>query len=312
MEWAGIAPVPVVLNAQRPGRNRPRHASDFHSHQQWYVQDGNGLLVPAANFGGGGLHRSNSAAGQRPAAIIINNTQYDDYSPERSLRRRSHGPHYGSDSWDERSERSHSHERHRPRSRSGHHGRRHSPSRTPSPDPEMERRLHRLADLERKEGEDAARQRFEEQRILDEAKKAKKKKEEEALLKRAVEEYNAKKLEEELKKKKEKEEADKAFKERVRMEFGAAGYDEASIEKILEKEGKGKSHGQKKIMDLTRPTYIKVHRRHLSPDTLDLYDLPWEWDDVSSLFECHCKVLMTDPGVAQFELYHHQALDTRA
>ncbi len=38
-------------------------------------------------------------------------------------------------------------------------------------------------------------------------------------------------------------------------------------------------------MDLTRPTYIKVHRKHLSPYTLDLYDLPWEWNDVSSLLE---------------------------
>ncbi|KAL8776140.1 MAG: hypothetical protein Q9213_008380 [Squamulea squamosa] len=30
---------------------------------------------------------------------------------------------------------------------------------------------------------------------------------------------------------------------------------------------------------LDRPTYIKVHRKHLSPDTLDAYDLPWEWDE---------------------------------
>jgi len=295
MELPGVNmmnPVPVVLNAQRPGRYRPRHASDFHNHQHLYVHDGNGLLLPGANLGGGGLHRSNSAAGPRPASIIINNSQYDDYSPERSSHRRSHSHHYDSDSWDERSHRSHSHERHRPRSRSGHHRRRRSPSQTPSPDPEIERRLHRLAELERKEEEDAARQKFEEERIIEEAKKERKKKEEEALKKRAVEEYNVKKLEEELKKKKEKEEADKAFKERVRLEFGAAGYDEASIEKILEKEGKGKGHGQKKIMDLTRPTYIKVHRKHLSPDTLDTYDLPWEWDDVSSLL----RTLLQDIG----------------
>ena len=29
------------------------------------------------------------------------------------------------------------------------------------------------------------------------------------------------------------------------------------------------------------PTQMKVHRKHLSPQTLDLYDLPWEWDEVS-------------------------------
>ncbi len=36
------------------------------------------------------------------------------------------------------------------------------------------------------------------------------------------------------------------------------------------------------VKDLSRPTYIKVHRKHLSPDTLDEYDLPWEWDKVST------------------------------
>ena len=109
-----------------------------------------------------------------------------------------------------------------------------------------------------------------------------KKKKEDALKKWVIEEYNVLKLEKEPKKKAEKEAADKAFKDRVRSTFGAAGYDDESINKILEKEGKGNhDHGQKGIMDLTRPTYIKVHRKHLSPDTLDVYELPWEWDEVS-------------------------------
>ena len=30
-----------------------------------------------------------------------------------------------------------------------------------------------------------------------------------------------------------------------------------------------------------RPTYIKVHRKHLDPRTLDAFKLPWEWDTVS-------------------------------
>lgn len=29
-----------------------------------------------------------------------------------------------------------------------------------------------------------------------------------------------------------------------------------------------------------RPTYVKVHRKHLLPATLDAYQLPWEWDSV--------------------------------
>lgn len=31
------------------------------------------------------------------------------------------------------------------------------------------------------------------------------------------------------------------------------------------------------------PTYIKVHRKWLSPSTLDEYELPWEWDHVGHL-----------------------------
>ncbi|KAL8757990.1 MAG: hypothetical protein Q9184_004061 [Pyrenodesmia sp. 2 TL-2023] len=38
----------------------------------------------------------------------------------------------------------------------------------------------------------------------------------------------------------------------------------------------------RKVVDVSRPTFIKVHRKHMSPDTLDAYDLPWEWDDRDS------------------------------
>lgn len=38
---------------------------------------------------------------------------------------------------------------------------------------------------------------------------------------------------------------------------------------------------QRNMVDLQRPPYIKVHRKHLSPDTLNAYDLPWEWVKVS-------------------------------
>jgi len=36
-------------------------------------------------------------------------------------------------------------------------------------------------------------------------------------------------------------------------------------------------------IDLHRPTFIKVNRKYLHPDTLDYYGLPWEWDSVSNL-----------------------------
>ena len=33
--------------------------------------------------------------------------------------------------------------------------------------------------------------------------------------------------------------------------------------------------------DPTWPTFIKVHRKHIDPETLDIYELPWVWDNVS-------------------------------
>ena len=144
-------------------------------------------------------------------------------------------------------------------------------ARTSSPDSEMERKLQRLEELELGEQEDAAREKLEEERIIEEARKEK-----EALKKPTTQEHNAKIVEEEMNKKKEEEE-DKAFHERMRETLKKAGYSEDSIEETLKQEV-----NENKV-NLTRPTYIKVHRKHLSPDTLDVYDLPWEWDDVSNL-----------------------------
>lgn len=87
-------------------------------------------------------------------------------------------------------------------------------------------------------------------------------------------------MEKKLKKQKEEEEFNRQFEERVKREFTAAGYSEEHIESVL----KRKKEKQTKVMDLTRPTYIKVNRKYLSPDTLEIYELPWEWDEVSWRF----------------------------
>ena len=146
--------------------------------------------------------------------------------------------------------------------------------------------MKKLEELEEKEKEDAAREKYEEERILKEARKAKKKKEEDEMKKKAIEEYEIKKIEEKAKKEKEKKEQDEEFKDRVKKTFGQVGYDDESIEKLLKKaEGGGKEKGHKReklIMDLRRPTFVKVHRKHICPDTLDEYDLPWDWDTVST------------------------------
>lgn len=278
------------MNA-RYDRHRGRLGPAYpHQRQTVYYQDGNGLLLPAGAAIGGGLHRSHSAAGaaRRPAQIVINNAQYEDRSLSRSphghshRRRSSHGHH--EDSEEEYSERAHSSHRRRRPSRS-HESR----SASPYYDYDLDKKMKKLEELEEKEKEDIAREKYEEELILKEAKKAKKKKEEDEMKEKAIEEYHAKQVEEKAEKDKKKKEADEEFRERVKKTFGQAGYSEDSIEKILKKGEKGKGHAHGKdlqIKDLTRPTYIKVHRKHVSPETLDEYRLPWEWDDVSFLRCC--------------------------
>lgn len=170
----------------------------------------------------------------------------------------------------------------------------------PMHNPEMEEKLRRLQIYEDKEKEADRKRKFEEEQALKKMAEEKAKKKEEDMKKAAIQEYNTRQLEKAAKEKKEKEEAEKEFRERVKATFGKAGYSDQSIERILENKGNGghEGEGQKRIMDLSRPTHIKVHRKHLSPDTLDAYQLPWEFDSVSrslsffdDLFTLHCLLL---------------------
>ena len=144
----------------------------------------------------------------------------------------------------------------------------------------LEEKMKKLEELEEKEKEDMAREKREEEKILTEfAKKEKKRKQLEELKKKAIEEYHIKQLEEEAQTEKEEKETDEDFRERVKKMFSQAGYNEESIEKILKRSEKGK--GKEHAKDLTRPTYIKVHQKFMSTETLDAFDLPWEWDKVN-------------------------------
>lgn len=165
--------------------------------------------------------------------------------------------------------------------------------------------MKKLEELERKEKEEAARERAKQEMLIADAKKAAKKKEEEEFKQRVIAEAEREKYEKEMKEKKKKEEEDKAFKARLKDMYLAQGYSEESIEKMIKdgqekkKHSHGHGHGSPgphgpseivkientvKVVDLNRPTFIKVHRKHLSPVTLDAYGLPWEWDDVSTAF----------------------------
>ena len=275
MEFNQIVPVPVILNSNRPGRNRGRLNSEHANRQTVYMQDHYGMLSPTGPVPRHGRSSSVSGPFAPPGQVIVNNEMWQETSPQRGHHRRNshgHDHHYSDDEdWDDRRrQRRYSHSR---------------DSRSPSPyyDSQTEERLRKLKKLEKKEEEEAAQERWEEEQILKAARKEKKKKEEEEMKKRAVKEYELKKLEDEAKAKKKKEEEDEAFRKKAIETFAAAGYSKKSVVGILEAAEKGKKAkgSGKEIMDLTRPTYIKVNKKHLSPETLNEYNLPWEWDDVS-------------------------------
>ncbi|BCS27158.1 uncharacterized protein APUU_60206S [Aspergillus puulaauensis] len=160
---------------------------------------------------------------------------------------------------------------------------------------EVRRKLkhERLVELQRKIDEEEERERVKKEIRDEEARRAleeQQKRAEEAKMKAAaVEEW---KLNEERRKIAEREAAarrDREFRERLRLEFG---YTEAEIEDIInkkhkkdkkeekgEKGDKKEKKEEKKDEDPNKPTWIKVHRKHLLPDTLIAYQLPWSWDE---------------------------------
>ena len=171
-------------------------------------------------------------------------------------------------------------------------------------DPELEQRLKKLEEIEKheeakaarkaaeqkkkieaiekKEEQAEARKRYEEEKLMEAEKKRRKEHEEKKRKEEWIEDWKREQEEKKRKEEKKKKEEDEAFRERALKTFGAVGYSEDSVTKILNKAEKKKDGKKDKDSgkQLMRPTYIKVNRKYLSPDTLDTFDLPWEWDSV--------------------------------
>jgi hypothetical protein len=163
-----------------------------------------------------------------------------------------------------------------------HHHHRHSSRADTKTDPELAAKLAKLKMLEEEE-----RQRQEQKRIKDEIERAKiqeaydlaqKKKKEKELLEEAQREADAKAARE-LKEKKEEE---RKFAEKFIAQLVSLGYTEEQAKAMLQKR-KDKEQGESMTMDLTKPTWIRIHRKYLAIETLQFYSLPWEWDEVSVL-----------------------------
>ena len=145
--------------------------------------------------------------------------------------------------------------------------------------------MERLELLEEEEREKARLKRYKEKMELERAKEEIKKREEEEeekrLRKQYVADWRRDEDEKKAKEKKKKEEEDALFEERVKNKFMSSGYSEEYIESILHKRKKEhKVHENTMALEKTKPVWIKVQRKHLLPETLELWDLPWEYDSV--------------------------------
>lgn len=118
--------------------------------------------------------------------------------------------------------------------------------------------------------------------LLEQAKEEQKKKDqakkEEELKKKAIEEWQAKEKERAEAEKKAKAKADEEYAERLRKDLATMGISDKQITTIVNRDQNPPA------VDLGKTTWIKVHRKHLSVETLDTYQLPWEWDMVSSFW----------------------------
>lgn len=147
-------------------------------------------------------------------------------------------------------------------------------------DPDTERRLQELKDLETIEENLAA-----EELIVG------RKMEDEELKRRSIEEDEVRTLRDSAEAEAKKQKEDAEFRARTIKTWAQAGYSEESIEKLLrvaekkakkaERREEEKESVEEQVLDLKNPTYIKVHRKHMDIETLETYHLPWEYDEVS-------------------------------
>jgi len=74
-----------------------------------------------------------------------------------------------------------------------------------------------------------------------------------------------------------KKEEDRKFAEKFIAQLLSLGYTEEQARAMLQKR-RDKEQRETTIMDISKPTWIRVHRKYLAIETLDYYSLPWDWD----------------------------------
>ena len=150
----------------------------------------------------------------------------------------------------------------------------------------------REAETRKREDEDKRKRLIIEAQVEEEAKKIR----DRAARDKAVEEWKLEQFRKEEEKKRKEKEAQLTFEREFRKRMAARGYSDASIDSFLKKTKDGESSRREDrrpgsgtelaLVDLSgdRPTWIKVARKHLHPETLEHFNLPWKYDEVRCSF----------------------------
>jgi regulator of protease activity HflC (stomatin/prohibitin superfamily) len=135
----------------------------------------------------------------------------------------------------------------------------------------MKEKLRKL-ELEKQREDDQ--KRIKDELLLRQAKEAEEKRKEEQRQKeikeKAIEEFKRKEVERVAKEKKEKEEREREYQERYRRDLENLGLSSRDVSLVVKRE-----------VDLSKTTFTKMARRHISIETLRAYGVNWKLDDVS-------------------------------
>ncbi|KAF2264599.1 hypothetical protein CC78DRAFT_544098 [Lojkania enalia] len=145
---------------------------------------------------------------------------------------------------------------------------------------QQEERERIITDFKRKEFEDAQKAKKAREELIMQLKIEEQKKKDEEKAQWEAFLLKQKQKEQEAKEKQEKEEAE--LEEQMRKRLAQFGFQENQIQAMIKPEETAKlQQGMTplKPLQLThQPTYVKVHKDHLSVDTLVYYDIPYEYD----------------------------------
>lgn len=298
-----------------PVRRHVRHGSVVSSHHHHHVHEpvyapSPGLAVPVVDVGG--RKRASSTTGLPQPNIIINNADGGSRSRSRERTRRR-SPSRGRRLDDGEYEEIYHRRGRSSRTPSPYYRTEYRPERIERierVDYETRRAFEKLKIFEEEKAVEEAQKKYKADMELRKAKeqleKAVAEEKRKALEKKAIEDWQREKAEEEEKRKalekkvvedwqrqqdakkarekKEKEELDKKVDEQFRAKLAEAGYSPSEIEDIInhKAEHDEKKHVNEMRIARLRPTYIKVHKKYLLPETLDVYRLPWSYDSKDS------------------------------